>query len=891
VRNRRFAWWLVWLYPPAFRREVGLSFVDALDDQMRAAHAAGASRLRTAVSAIRDTLKNAPAEWAGELRHRSARPHLDAQEKKTMLDMFRQDVRYALRAWRRRPAFALVAVMTLALGIAATTAMFSIVNAVLLRAIPYRDADRLVMLWGRTQANPQTLVSYREYDAIRRDARALDATGLWLAQSVNLTGGTQPERVIGAFVTGSFFDVLGLTAERGRLFRENESEPGSAQPVVVITHAFWQRRFGGDPSAIGATLTLNGTPLTVVGILAPPFDPSTVPAGGWFLNCDALIPVGHFPGRNDLSGNGPALIGVARLRPGVSLAAANSDLDVASKALQKAFPTTESGKSVNAESVQDTIVGTSRQTLMLLLACVGAVLLIACVNVSNLLLARAVDRQREVALRAALGASRFMMARQLLVEAGLLTVVSSALGLLAGRWSLQAITWLRPPNVPIPDHIAMDGSVLVFAVAVSAAVALVCGVLPAMGTSRFDLAAILQAGFRRSTGTGGRTREILVVVELALSVALLATSGLLARSLMAVQRAPIGFEPSHVLTLQLRLPPARYGSKGDIARFFQRAIDRIRSAPGVESAAFVRAVPFSGNGGSTAFTVEGRPMPPGSEPQASYHLVTPDYFRTLRIPMLRGRDFSDRDDLHAPLVAVVNDTFARTTWPGADPIGKRIKTADLPDWITIVGVAGDAKHLGPTDLPRPQLYVSHYQNPQIFSSLVVRTAAAPMSVANDVRQAIWSVDKDQPLWAVQPLDAIVEATEGQWRFMAVLVGVFALVALALAGVGIYGVMAYSVAQRTHEIGIRLALGASTSRVLGGVIARGLRLTAVAVAIGSAAAVTIARLARSVFFGVAPHDPSTLVAAAALLAGIAMIACYVPARRAASVDPTVALAEE
>lgn len=604
-----------------------------------------------------------------------------------------------------------------------------------------------------------------------------------------------------------------------------------------------------------------------------------------------LIPAGHFPGRNDLSGNGPSLIGVARLRPAVSIASANSDLDLASKALQAAFPTTESGKTFSAQSVQDTIVGTSRQTLMLLLACVGAVLLIACVNVSNLLLARAVDRQREVALRAALGASRFVVARQLLVEAGLLTIVSSALGLLAGRWSLQAMAWLRPPNVPIPEHIAMDGSVLVFAVAVSALVALVCGVLPALRTSRFDLAGILQAGFRRSTATGGRTRETLVVVELALSVALLATSGLLARSLIAVQQAPIGFDPAHVMTLQLRLPPARYSSRADIARFFQRAIDRIRRAPGVESAAFVRAVPFSGNGGSTAFTVEGHPTPVGSEPQASYHLVTPNYFRTLRIPLLRGRDFSDRDDLNAPLVAVVNETFARTTWPGDDPIGKRIKTADLPDWITIIGVAGDAKHLGPTDLPRPQLYVSHYQNPQIFSSLAVRTAGAPMSVANDVRQAIWSVDKDQPLWAVQSLDAIVQSSEGQWRFMAVLVGVFALIAVALAGVGIYGVMAYSVAQRTHEIGIRLALGASASRVLGEVVSRGLRLTFVAVALGSVGAITIARLATSVFFGVAPHDPLTLITAAALLAAIAMIACYVPARRAASVDPTVALAEE
>jgi putative ABC transport system permease protein len=891
VRKRRLAWALVWLYPPAFRREVGLSFVDALDDRMRSRRGAGGSAVRVAAAAIQDTLRNAPAVWVYELCHRSARPYTAPQGERTMMDALRQDVTYALRSWRRRPGFATIAAVTLALGIAATTAMFSIVNAVLLRAIPYRDVDRLVMLWGRTQTNPQTLVTYREYDAIRRDAGAFDATGLWLAQSVNLTGGEQPQRVVGAFVTGSFFDVLGLSAERGRLFRQDESEPGSAQPVVVITHAFWQRRFGGDPSAIGATLILNGTPLTVVGVLAPPFDLATVPAGGWFLNCDAIIPVGHFPGRNDLSGPGPALIGVARMKPTVTLAAANRNLEVVAKQLQAAYPATEAGKSVSAESVRDTIVGTSRQTLLLLLACVAAVLLIACVNVSNLLLARAVDREREVALRAALGASRFVVARQLLVEAALLTVVSSGVGLVAGRWALQTLVWLRPQNVPIPDRIAMDGAVLAFAVAVSAVVAFVCGVAPAIRTSRVDLTSILQAGSRRATGTGGRTREALVVVELALSVALLATAGLLGRSLIAVQQAPIGFDPSHVLTLQFRLPVARYASKEQIARFFERAIEQIRSVPGVESAAFVRAVPFSGNGGSTAITVDGRPVVPGSEPQASYHLVTPGYFHTLRIPLRRGRDFTNRDDLRAPLVAVVNDTFARTTWPGEDPIGKRIRTADLADWITVVGVVGDAKHLGPTDPPRPQLYVSHYQNPQIFSSLVARTTAAPMSAANDVRKAIWTVDKDQPLWAVQPLEAIVEANEGQWRFMAVLVGAFAVVALVLAAVGIYGVMAYSVAQRTHEIGIRLALGASTSRVVGEVVRRGVGLTVTAVTIGTLGAIAIARLATTVLFGVAPHDPLTLFATALVLAGVAMFACYVPARRAAKVDPTVALADE
>ena len=546
---------------------------------------------------------------------------------------------------------------------------------------------------------------------------------------------------------------------------------------------------------------------------------------------------------------------------------------------------------MHAESVQESIVGASRQTLLLLLASVGAVLLIACVNVSNLLLARAVDRQKEMALRAALGASRGAVARQLLVEASLLAAASAVAGVLAGRWALATLRWLRPPNVPIPETIPMDATVLVFVIAVSALIATVCGVAPALRLSRFDLVAALQSTSRGATGTGARTREMLVIVELALSVALLATSGLLVRSLIAVQQVPVGFDADRVFTLQFRLPPARYATKSEIARFFARAIERVRAVPGVESAALVRAVPFSGNGGDTAFTVEGRPVERGSEPQARYHLVTPDYFRTLRIPIRRGRDFTDRDDLQAPLVAVVNETFARAAWPGDDAIGKRIKTADLPDWLTIVGIVGDAKHNTATEAARPQLYVSHYQNPLIFSSLVARTAVAPMSVANQVREALWSIDKDQPVWAVQSLAAIVDANRGQWRFMAALSAAFAAVALLLAGVGIYGVMAYTVAQRTHEIGIRLALGAPAARVLRDVIGRGAWLTAIAVALGIAAAVGVARVATTVLFGVAPHDPVALLTAAGLLGAIALLACAVPARRASRVSPVAALAEE
>lgn len=883
------AWWLVWLYPPAFRRDVGLGLVDALDDRMRARRAAGASSLGVRLPAIADTLRNAPVEWMGG---RTVVSGFSRTIKgRTVTDKLLQDVRFALRLWRRRPGFAFVAIATLALGIAATTAMFSIVDAVLLRAIPYRHAERIVAVWGRTKANPQTLLTYREYEAAAEGGKAFDALGLWLAQSVNLTGGDQPQRITGAFVTGSFFDVLGLTAERGRLFTQDESRLGSPQPVVVISHAFWQRRFNGDPAAVGASIVLNGTPMTVIGVLAPPFDVATVPAGGWFLACDALIPSGLFPGRNDLSSPGPSLIGVGRLAPGGTVEAANQALGVVSKRLAASFPGPQGGRTLHADLIQESIVGSSRQTLLLLLASVGAVLLIACVNVSNLLLARAVDREKEMALRAALGASRGAVARQLLVEAGLMAGASALVGVLLGRWALATLTWLRPPNVPIPDTIPMDATVLLFVTAVSAVIAIVCGVVPALRVSRVDLVASLQSASRGATGTGARTREMLVIVELALSVALLATAGLLVRSLIAVQRVPIGFDTDRVITLQFRLPAARYAAKADIARFFSRAIGQVRAVPGVQSAALVRAVPFSGNGGDTAFTVEGRPVEHGSEPQASYHLVTPDYFRTLRIPLMRGRDFTDRDDLQAPLVAVVNETFARTIWPGEEAVGKRIKTADLPGWLTVVGVVGDAKHNTATEAPRPQLYVSHYQNPLIFSSLVARTAVAPMSVANEVRKAIWSVDKDQPVWAVQSLDAMVDANRGQWRFMAALSAAFAAVAVLLAGVGIYGVMAYSVAQRTHEIGIRLALGAPAARVLRDVIGRGARLTAIAVVLGVAAAVAVGRVATTVLYGVAPHDPVALLSAAGVLGGIALLACAVPARRASRVDPVVALSTE
>ena len=806
------------------------------------------------------------------------------------MDMLRQDLRYALRIWARRPGFAIVAILTLAIGVGANTAMFSIVNAVLLRPLPYAHGDRIATIWARTPTNRQSLISWDEFVECRQQSTSFDAVGLWLGQSVNLTGTNEPLRILGNFVTGSFFDVLELRAERGRLFSEEESTPPAARPVVVVSHNFWQRQLESDPQVVGRVITLNGLPLTVVGVLEEPFDAHEVPADGWFINYDVFIPVGLFPVPGGIQKAGPGVLGVARLRAGAAIAAANATLDVLSRRMEAANPRAQAGRSMYAMAAHETLVGDSRTPLLLLLAAVGVVLLIACVNVSNLLIARAIDRQKEIAVRSALGARRSAVLRQLGVEAALLAATASTLGLFIGRWSLDAVRWLKPPNVPIPERILLDGRVLLFTIAIGAAVAVVCALAPAGRMMRTDFNRVLQSSGRRTAGGSRFTRDALVVAEIALSVTLVAMSGLLIQSMLSLQRVKVGFDTSSVLTLQFRLPATKYAMPDAIARFFRGAIAQVRAVPGVESAALVRRVPISGNWGDTPFEVEGRPVAAGSEPRAGQNMVTPDYFRTMRIPLLRGRDFSERDDAQSPPVVIVNETFARTMWPGEDAIGKRVKVPDFKEWMTVIGVAGDTKHRSPTEAAQPQLYLAHYQLPMIFSSLVARTSMPPLTLASEVRRAIWSVDKDQPVWTVMALDTIVENSHGPTRFIALLLGMFAAVALLLAAVGIYGVMSYAVTERTHEIGIRMALGASGTRVRREIVSRGLVLTGVALLVGIPAAIAIGRLVRGVLFGVQPGDPGTLVVAAVALSIVAFIACYLPALRASRVDPVVALSE-
>ena len=596
--------------------------------------------------------------------------------------------------------------------------MFSVVNAVLLRPLPYANADRVATLWSvftgpqALSGNPHGLIAYQEYREIVRQSSSFDGVALWFSQSINLTGVNEPQRLVGSFVTGSFFAVLNLRAERGRLFTEEDSAPNTVKPYVVISHELWQQRFEGQDSAIGETMTLNGVPLTVIGVLAPPFDVRTVPSDGWFVGYDVFIPTAQFPARTLDTVN---MLSVARIKPGVTFANAQADLDVIARRLQTQFPQTNTNRTIIVEPAHESIIGQSRTALFLLLGAVGAVLLIACLNVSNLLLARAIDRQREIALarrarreparRHAADDRRGGPARRRLDDG------RAARRPLGARRADDAAAAARGSH-PAADCSRHDGAAVHDCGGDRGRP--VCGLAPAVRTSRPDLSRVLQAGFRRGSATGSRTRDIVVAVEVALSVTLVAICGLLVQSLLAVQRAPLGFDPSNVFTLEFRLPQSKFtGRPEDIARFFQQAIERVRAVPGIQSAALVRAVPFSGNWGNTRYTVEGRTPPPkGSEPLTRYHIVTPDSFKTLRIPLVRGRDFTDRDDLAAPHVAIINETFARTAFAGDDPIGRHITSPDAgPEPLTIVGIVGDTKHLSSTEPPQPQLYVPHYQFP------------------------------------------------------------------------------------------------------------------------------------------------------------------------------------
>ena len=885
---------LMRLYPASFRGrflEEMVEFFHARRDEQRHHHGArGVARLW--LHLVADIALNAPRQHVQAWRSTTARdlpwatPEYPADTHP--METFRQDVAYALRALVRHPAFALVAAFTLALGIGANTAIYSVVDAVLLRPLPWPDSDRLVIVYGARGNQRTNGVAYLDYRDWREQSRSFAELGIVRGQSVNLTGGDAPDRVIGSFVTASTFRMLGASALRGRLFTNSETEVATKEPVAVLNENVWRTRFGARPDILGQTLTLNGQAFTVVGILPAGFN---APLG----TPDVWLPVGYYPNKGDLELRGRAGVMVfGKLKPNVTVARAQSELDDISTRLAQLYPSTNAGSTANVQPLREQLIGSARAPLLIVLASVATVLLIACANVANLQLARAASRRRELSVRAALGAGRKRLLRQLLTESLVLSMVGGAAGLAIAYLGVRWLARIVPNLLTVYGDITLSGGVLAFAALVTIGTGIAFGIAPAWQASRAQMQETLTV--RGDAGGALRlgARSALVVGQLALCVILLVSAALLTRSLLALTRVQPGFDPDHVLTMQFRLPAARYNTEAKIADMFTRAIAEVRTVPGVEHAALVRATPLNGNGETAPYAVDGQPVSSSKDlPTAHLNLVSPDYFETMRIPRLVGRDFTGEDRATTMPVAIVNEQLARKIAPQGSAVGMRIRVnpADTLPWATIVGVVGTAKHFQLNEAPLDQIYLPYTQRSLIFTELVVRTKGDPMTVANPVRSAIWRVDPDQPVWRVRPLTASIDAQLGSRRFIMRLLGGFAAVAVLLALIGVYGVMSYAVARRTQEMGIRMALGARTSQVVGMVLRQGLRTIALAVALGLVGAFLATRLLETQLFGVQRTDPLTFGLVPIGLGVVALLACYLPARRASQVDPLVALRAE
>ena len=868
------------LLPPAFRERFGDEMLELAHDRLCRARALGrVAVLRESWSLCADIARSAPRLWLESRRFPLQEPPRDD------MDILMQDLKFGLRSLLQRPAFTAVAAITLALGIGANTAIFSLVNAVLIRPLPYKNPDRLVLVWGTQGDQRNQGVVYADYLDWRRQNRTFAEIGAIRGQSVNLTGTTTPDRLIGTFIDASALRAFGARVEQGRLFTDRETDVATKAPVAILSHEAWATRFGSDASILGRQIVINGTSFTVIGVLVP-----NMPTPMFPQTPDVMVPIGYYPNAHGLDRGTRGIGVVGRLKPGVTVEAAQGDLAVIERQLAQLYPATNAGTGAEVVSLRDYTVGPTRAPLYIILAAVAAVLLIACANVANLQLARGASRARELSVRAALGAGRMRIARQLLTESVLLSLVGGVAGVGLAFAMTKGLVALLSPMMPVdPSTIRIDGVVLLFALVVSVATGVLFGLPPAWRASRTNLTDMLRS--RIGSGIHVGTRNSLVVVQLALSLALLASAGLLTRSLLALERVDPGFDGDNLLTAQFRLSPSKYDSPDKIWMMFQRTIAEIRSMPGVESAALVRASPLSGNGESYPALVEGRAAPkPGDAPLILVNSVTPDYFSTMRIPMLAGRDVATTDRAGTLPVVLVNRTFARQTWPNESPIGRRIKLGD-DDWRTVVGEVGDTRHFSLNEAQLLQAYIPYAQRPQIFTSIVVRTRGNPTDMVKSVQQAIWRVDRDQPVWRFRSMERDLAAAVTSSKTTMWLIGLFAVVALLVAVVGIYGVLSYTMTQRTHEVGIRIALGADSRQVRRMVVGEGLRLIVVAVVIGLAASFGAARLLRSQLYGVAPHDIVTFVAVSVVLALVALAACYIPARRASRVDPMVALRSE
>lgn len=821
-----------------------------------------------------------------------------------------QDLHYALRVLRKSPGFAAVAIVTLALGIGANTAIFSVVNAVLLKPLNYKDPSSLTLVWEnlprislwRNVVSPANFIDWQDQN------HAFAGMAAFLDQPVNLTGAGQPEQVDVEFVSPNFFAILGAQPMLGRSFSPEDVEKGvvsggqaktgvnpSKAHIVVLSYGLWKSKFGADPNIIGKSVELNGEAITVVGVMGPDFD--------WYVSEFSFTherPQLWTPLEMDATWHDRTKVGrflrvIGRVRPGVPVTQAQAQMNVIAANLAARYPKYDKGWGVTLVPLRDEVSGAFRPALLILLGAVGLVLLIACANISSLLLSRAAGRRREIAIRVALGASRRRIAQQLLTESILLGVIGGVLGALVAVWATESLVHAASASLLDFAEVSVNWHILAFAAGATLLAGLLAGLLPSLMTARAEVASALPEGGR--TSSAGRkslaARSVFVVAEISLALVLLAGSSLLIQSFYQLMNVDTGFHVSHLLTFQISLPEKKYNDQARAA-FFNQLLGKVRALPGAISASGDVTPPFSGVGAATDFAIVGEPpLPPGESHGTDVRVVEPDYFRTMGIPLLRGRTFNEREFAQQTNVVVINRVFADQYFPGKNPLGQKViidmKDTNLPD--EIVGVVGDVHESDLATAPAPVAYWPYSEMAYSTMTVVVRTATLPLSLVPAIREALGQIDSDQPMAKISTMDQLIANSVSRSRFTMLLLSCFAGLALVLACIGIYGVIAYSVTQRTHEIGIRLALGAQRRDVLLLILRQGARLAAIGVAIGLAGALALTRLMTTLLYGVSPSDPWTFAGVSVLLTLVALLACYIPARRAMKVDPMVALRYE
>jgi putative ABC transport system permease protein len=837
-----------------------------------------------------------------ELLRRSVGAFWDAlclQPRRLEDEMF-QDLRYGARMLLRQRAFTIAAVIALALGIGANTAVFSVVNAVLLRPLPYQNSDRMAMIWGNflTFSMDRLRAKAAEYVDYRDQTRGFETVAAFSVDDFDFTGGPQPDRIAGARVTANLFPMLGAKAAQGRLILPEENQTGRDN-VVVVSHRFWQNRLGAEANVIGRGVRLDDRSYKVIGVMPADFE-FPHPSFKFAEPVEFWVPL-SFTTEQVAQRQRPYYLNViGLLKPNVSIEQARAEMAALGQRFEREQQSyrgpnnSDMGWRITVTPLQEQIVGNSRRALLVLFAAVGLVLLIACANAANLLLMRATVRQKEMAIRAAMGGRRLRLIRQLLTESLLIAALGGCGGLSLAWLGVKALVALSPDNLPRLQEINVDGRVLFFTLALSALTGLIFGLAPALQASRPDLQQTLKEGGAAATRGRHWLRNLLVVGEVAIAMTLLVGAGLMLNSFARLQRVNPVVNAGKLLSVQINLPEARYPKAAQAATFFHELIRRVESLPGVESASLSTAQPLSGIAVNDPFSIEGRPLDFNNAPVAGWQHVTPNFFRTLGIPIVVGRDFTERDTADTSGAAIINEAMARRYFPNEDPIGKRL-TLGLPrpdnPWLTIVGVVKDIPHRGLESKAEPDWYLSYLGQPRRYGYLMARASGDPASLAAAVRSQISAIDKDQPVTQVKTMNEVIASTTAPRRFNTLLLAVFAAVALALAAVGIYSVISYSVTQRTQEVGVRIALGARPGDVIRLILKQGLALTSIGVAAGVFGAIAAARVMSGLLYGVTATDPATFAAISLLLVMVALLASYLPARRAARVEPIAALRHE